>query len=151
MRINPGKTLSIYVIPGIVATALPKATSEENIKACFAVSGICPFDRHIFVKSEFAPSDVADCPQPEEKGSAPAAGPSSVQTIEGPMEIDDPCSSTLEDAFPLPKAGPRASQRSCRRTTSGGLDGLTRYSLTGCSEGGIGSREQVSEGESRKR
>ena len=116
MRNNPGRTLSIYDIPGIVATALPKATSEENIKAGFAVSGTCPFDRHIFAKSEFSPSYVTDRPQPEEEESAPAAGPSSAQTIEEPMEIDDPCSLTLEDAFPLPKAGPRTRKRSCRRT-----------------------------------
>lgn len=64
MRANPGKTMTIYDIPGIVATALPRAMTLSNIQAGFRVSGICPYNRQIFSDLDFAPSYVTDRPNP---------------------------------------------------------------------------------------
>ena len=62
MRSHPGKTMSIYDIPGIAAVALPMAATPVNIKSGFAVSGIFPFDSNIFNDDEFMASAVTDRP-----------------------------------------------------------------------------------------
>jgi len=61
---NPGKTFSIYDIPGIVKTALPLATTPNNITAGFQKTGISPFNENIFSDSDFLPSYVTDRPVP---------------------------------------------------------------------------------------
>lgn len=50
---NPGKTMSIYDIPGIVAKALPSAATVSNIRAGFKVTGILPMDRNIFTDADY--------------------------------------------------------------------------------------------------
>lgn len=62
MRTNPGKTMTIYDIPGIVATALPRAMTLSNVQAGFRNSGIFPYNRQIFSDLDFAPSYVTDRP-----------------------------------------------------------------------------------------
>jgi hypothetical protein len=62
MRSNPGKTMSIYDIPGVVRDALPLATTPKNIQSGFRVSGIWPLNRHIFTDDEFLTSAVTDRP-----------------------------------------------------------------------------------------
>lgn len=42
------KAITMHDIPGIVATALPLAVTPSNIQAGFRVTGIVPFNRHIF-------------------------------------------------------------------------------------------------------
>ena len=66
MRMNAGKTMSIYDIPGIVKLALPSSVTPGNIQAGFRCSGIWPVNRHIFGEQDFAPSFVTDrdVPQP---------------------------------------------------------------------------------------
>ncbi|MGL5757251.1 hypothetical protein, partial [Plesiomonas sp.] len=59
---NPGKTMSIYDIPGIVAIAYPLAATPTNIQSGFRVAGIYPFNRDVFEDYEFAPSFVTDRP-----------------------------------------------------------------------------------------
>ncbi len=44
MRKNPGKTMSIYDIPGIVAIAYPLAVTPLNIQAGFRVAGVQPYN-----------------------------------------------------------------------------------------------------------
>ena len=61
---NPGKTMTIYDIPGIVALAYPLAASPVNIQAGFRVTGIHPFNRDVFEESDFLPSFVTDRPVP---------------------------------------------------------------------------------------
>ncbi|XP_071639548.1 uncharacterized protein [Temnothorax longispinosus] len=64
MRSNPGKTMTIYNIPGIVKTALPLALTQSNIQAGFNSTGIFPFNRDKFSDLDFAPSYVTDRPMP---------------------------------------------------------------------------------------
>ena len=47
MRSNPGKTMTIYDLPGIIRQACGHATF--NITSGFAVTGIYLFDRNIFL------------------------------------------------------------------------------------------------------
>lgn len=58
MRMNPGKTMTIYEIPGLVRTALPAAATPKNIQAGFQCCGIWPYNPNIFEDSDFAPSQV---------------------------------------------------------------------------------------------
>ncbi|XP_026762195.2 uncharacterized protein LOC131843013 [Achroia grisella] len=64
MRGHPGKTMSIYDIPGIVRTALPLALTPNNISKGFQKAGVYPFNREVFDESDFAPSFVTDRPNP---------------------------------------------------------------------------------------
>lgn len=64
LRNNPGKTMSIYDIPGIVRDALPLAATPKNIQSGFRVSGLYPINRHIFNDDEFLTSAVTDRPTP---------------------------------------------------------------------------------------
>lgn len=60
MRMNPGKTMTMYDIPGLVRIALPAAATPKYVQAGFECSGIWPYNPDIFGKSEFAPSQVTD-------------------------------------------------------------------------------------------
>jgi hypothetical protein len=64
MTNNPGRSMTIYDTPGIVATALPIAATPNNIMAGFRVSGILPFNRDILPDSEFMAAFVTDGPDP---------------------------------------------------------------------------------------
>ncbi|KAB0805318.1 hypothetical protein PPYR_02288 [Photinus pyralis] len=62
MKNHPGQTMGIYDLPGLVAEALPKATTPTNILSGFKVSGIFPFNRDVFQDYEFSPSLPTDTP-----------------------------------------------------------------------------------------
>lgn len=64
MLSNPGQTMTIYDVPGIVRQSLPLAVTPENIMAGFSCSGIVPFNRDIFDDLDFVPSLVTECPDP---------------------------------------------------------------------------------------
>ncbi|KAJ8936828.1 hypothetical protein NQ318_015296 [Aromia moschata] len=68
MRNNPGKTLVIYNIPSIIATALPIALTPSNIQAGFRCTGIFPYKRNIFTALDYSPS-VTDRPAPLADGT----------------------------------------------------------------------------------
>lgn len=51
---NPGKTMTIYDIPGLVRIA----ATPEMIQDGFQCSGIWPYNQDIFKDSEFSPSQV---------------------------------------------------------------------------------------------
>nr|XP_033472895.1 jerky protein homolog-like [Epinephelus lanceolatus] len=57
---NPGKTMTIYDIPKIVATAFPLAFTLSNIQAGFRATGIYPFNREVFPEPEFAPATTTE-------------------------------------------------------------------------------------------
>ncbi|EZA52650.1 hypothetical protein X777_08541 [Ooceraea biroi] len=48
MTSNPGRTMTIYDIPVIVAKALPLAVNHQNIMSGFKCTGISPFNLDIF-------------------------------------------------------------------------------------------------------
>ncbi len=57
MRKNPGKTMSIYDIPGIVAIAYPLAVTPLNIQAGFRVTGVQPYNIDGAVMGQWWPSE----------------------------------------------------------------------------------------------
>lgn len=71
MRSHPGKTITIYDIPGILTTAMPLALTQSNIQAGFRTTGIVPFNRHLFTELDFAPAFVTDSPNPLETADTP--------------------------------------------------------------------------------
>lgn len=60
LRNYPGKTMSIYEIPGIVRTAWPQAATPTNITNAFKKTGICPYNPNVFTSEDYAPSFVTD-------------------------------------------------------------------------------------------
>lgn len=65
LRNNPGKTMSIYEIPGIVKHAWPLAATPNNIMNAFKKAGVSPYNPDIFTDEHFAPSFVTDRPMPD--------------------------------------------------------------------------------------
>ena len=57
---NAGKTMTIYEVAEMAGQAIPRAFSPENITAGFRVTGIFPFNRHIFGDDEYLSSYVTD-------------------------------------------------------------------------------------------
>ncbi|KMQ88328.1 kinesin family member 21a [Lasius niger] len=64
MTSNPGRTVMIYDIPGIVAKALPLAVTHQNIVSGFECTGISPFNPDIFQEYKYLPSNVTDRENP---------------------------------------------------------------------------------------
>ena len=62
MRNNPGKTMTIFDLPGILRKTQPKSAVSGKIIKGFEVTGIYPFNRNIFTDVEYAPSFVTDRP-----------------------------------------------------------------------------------------
>ncbi len=79
--------MSIYDIPGIVAIAYPLAAAPLNIQAGFKVAGVQPYNRDVFLDTEFAPSYVTD--RPIQNPALP--GPSTNSALPGPStNLSDP-------------------------------------------------------------
>ncbi|KAG5871758.1 hypothetical protein JTB14_023442 [Gonioctena quinquepunctata] len=57
--------MSIYDISRIVASAMPLALTPSNIQAGFRKTGIYPYNRHLFIEIDFAPSFVTNRSNPE--------------------------------------------------------------------------------------
>lgn len=132
LRNNPGKCLTIYDIPKIVADSLPLAATCINIMKGFQKTGISPFNANIFTDDDFSPSFVTDRPEPapielqqpmqDQPGTSAAGyvgqpGPSTAVSTEQ-HDIDDsnkenrsvtsvPEAFSPETVRPYPKAGPR--------------------------------------------
>ena len=120
------RPMTIYDIPGIVKTALPHAVNPVNITAGFQVTGICPFNKHIFTDADFMPSYLTDRPDPSNMPNH-----SSVLSEENTNQISSvvipatPSTSSeigLQQTFPSPeevrpfqKAEPRKGKNSNKR------------------------------------
>jgi len=119
IRSNPGQTMSIYDIPQIVTTALPSAANAANICSGFKVSGIVPFNRHIFQDSDYLPSSVTDRPNPGENKSV--TDTPATQTMQLPhaastsSSVTDSVEFSPESVRPYPKALPRKVIRNIKR------------------------------------
>ncbi|ROL23530.1 Pogo transposable element with KRAB domain [Anabarilius grahami] len=123
---NPGKTMSIYDVPGIVATAYPLAATPNNIQSGFRVTGISPYNRDVFPEDAFAPSYVTDRPNPVPTANLVAVPdephPATDNAVPGPSGVSAGTgrptgrhSLTPEELRPFPKAGPRKVGGAVRR------------------------------------
>ncbi|XP_071945228.1 uncharacterized protein [Antedon mediterranea] len=104
---HPGKTMTIYEIPGIVATAYPLAATPNNIQAGFKATGVFPYNRDIFPESAFAPSYVTDRPMPEinapvPEDDEPRAEDNLLMPLDDPpMPLDEPSLPLHDPSMPL--------------------------------------------------
>lgn len=71
MTNNPGKTVTIYDLPGVIAKAFPKSFTNGNIVSRFQETGIFPFNRDVFDDIAFMPSYVTDRPEPPTAAAEP--------------------------------------------------------------------------------
>lgn len=91
---NPGRTVTIYNIPGFVSTIMSQAFSQSNILSGFRKTGIHPYNPDIFTDEDFLCSAVTDREMTGElqeqdvssiaSPSVPAELPPDVATIELP-------------------------------------------------------------------
>lgn len=89
---NPGKTMTIYDIPGILRDSLPLAVNPANIINGFRVTGVFPFNRNIFQDSDYLGNFVTDRPNP-------ADAPNS----NSPIHPEDPFESTSGPSHQRPE------------------------------------------------
>ena len=75
MRSHPGINISIYDVPSIVAEALPKAATVNNITSGFSSPGIWPFNPSAFEEKDFAGAYSTDRPPPQASGDEVSASP----------------------------------------------------------------------------
>ena len=61
---NPGKTMTIFDLPGILRKTWPQSAVSGKIIKGFEVTGIYPFNTNIFTDVDYAPSFVTDRPNP---------------------------------------------------------------------------------------
>ncbi|KAF5282314.1 hypothetical protein FQR65_LT14368 [Abscondita terminalis] len=87
MHNNPGKTITIYDIPGIVKESLPLALNPAKIMSGFKASVAWPLNADIFQDSDLAPSYVTDRPDPTQEPDVNATGNLSLN-LENPELLD---------------------------------------------------------------
>ncbi|XP_071648084.1 uncharacterized protein [Temnothorax longispinosus] len=130
MTSNPGRTMTMYDIPGIVAKALPLAVTYQNIVSGFECTGISPFNPDIFQEYEFLTNSVTDREYPftfvDPEKVLNAADPDAADQNEdidptalSMTHYDDTLlenlsATTLES---IPEAAPRQSTHEERRTS----------------------------------
>ncbi|KAI9556094.1 hypothetical protein GHT06_018666 [Daphnia sinensis] len=138
---NPGKTMTIYDIPGIVNKAFPIAFTPSNISAGFKKAGIVPYDREGFhATADYNPGFVTDRTDPENVAVTlemdlppenqpfdvppdffvdvePIAEPTVEQPTNNPptprpnSSASSSTASIIEQLRPFPKAGPRTAPK----------------------------------------
>ena len=106
LRSNPGKTVSIYQIAGLVNEAFLSAVTPRNVTSGFMSTGIFPYNRDIFPEEAFVPSMVSDQPNPDLQPAS--TGPSTSDDPDGPLPADEPpaADDPLADANPSTARGP---------------------------------------------
>jgi len=106
MRSNPGKTVTIYDIPELIAHAHLNGLTAQNIVSGFRSTGIFPLNQDVFSETEYAPSCVTnrDLPVPLSAEIAPDINPNeSVDSIDEAANsstscenVDQPADANLE-------------------------------------------------------
>ena len=91
LRNHPGKTMSLYEIPGIVKSAWPLAATPVTIMNAFRKAGIWPFNPNVFTEEDYAPSFVTDRPLLQAASSEAVSnkGPLQPSSSSVAAEIDD--------------------------------------------------------------
>lgn len=118
---NPGRTISIHDIGGLLGAAYPRAFTPTNIISGFRASGISPFNRNIFGDHEYDPSFVTDRPDPnasahhapnlnDDESTPSTSAEESTSVIMTTKKIVTP-----QDVRPHPKAPPRVSTHKRKR------------------------------------
>ncbi|KAJ4449348.1 hypothetical protein ANN_00746 [Periplaneta americana] len=115
MLMNPGKTITIYEVAGLLGIAFPQAVTPKNIMSGFISSGIWPLNSNIFTDYEFLTSYVTDRPNPVKEplplveNSVASSSEISGQTT--PTKLPKAKEHfTPEEIRPFPKAPPRIAQ-----------------------------------------
>nr|XP_047131617.1 uncharacterized protein LOC124810576 [Hydra vulgaris] len=149
IKSSPGKTMSIYDLPGIAKIALQHSLTQQNISSGFRVAGILPYNKDIFSDADFAPSFVTDRP-----------------AIQSNAAIDISISTSTSDAIPsavskfspevvrpLPKARPRKEilTRSKRKHTEVLTDTPVKQRLMAEKEISSRKRKSASTSASKKK
>lgn len=128
MMNNPGKTVTIYDIPGIVKLALPRAINPTNIIAGFQATGIAPYNKNIFTDADFLSSSVTDREMAFQDGAVDVtqAGTSNADDLQSQVHQRETMSNvpttskdvhlclsavSPQDIRPYPKAGERKNQK----------------------------------------
>lgn len=105
MHQHPGMTMSIHDIPELVRNAYPRAAVPSNIQAGFKVSGIFPFDRHVFDDIDFMPSSVTDRPITDDvsrhtPGESLCTNSSIVTSLNSGLPVVDKCATASSGRDP---------------------------------------------------
>lgn len=66
MMQNPGRPITIYDMAPLIGGAWIQAATPHNIQSGFSVSGVWPFNPHVFTDADFMPAMVTDRPNPQE-------------------------------------------------------------------------------------
>lgn len=128
ITLHPGRTMTIYDVPGIVSSCLDYAASPANIKAGFQVTGIWPYNENIFLANEFLPAFATDrsvVPVNDAVNNEPTTSDTAANTetqVQDKMNDNfDACCNQhliLEDIRPFPKADPRKKKVHPRRRST---------------------------------
>lgn len=102
MRNHPGKTMTIYDIPGIVTTAMPLAMTPSNIQAGFRNTGIYPYNRSLFQEIDFAPSFVTDRPNPNVVSSEANIAEQTISDLQQNLPTHTNSASSIEPLLTTP-------------------------------------------------
>lgn len=102
MHNNPGKAMTTYDIPSIVATAFPIAMTPTNIQAGFRTTGIYPFNRSLFTAVDFSPSFVTDRSNPNLPIEIAVIPNNAPQTQDDQSNNEDPLSGDLVETVRIP-------------------------------------------------
>lgn len=74
---NPGESITIYQMGGLICSAYTRACTAENIMSGFKASGIWPLDKGVFSEVDFLPASVTDMPEVHTSADATASTSSS--------------------------------------------------------------------------
>ena len=128
MRSHPGKTTTIYEIPGIVSEAHMASMTPRNIISGFASTGIYPYNRDLFNDDDYAPSSITDrevidqptanTHMPDEPTTSASLPRESVNNSPPNVSATTPMYVSPTDIYPFPKARPKKATKRRRKKGS---------------------------------
>nr|CAI5868718.1 unnamed protein product [Callosobruchus analis] len=116
MLSNPGKTVTIYNIPGFFKDVLSQSLSQSNILSGFRTTGIHPYNPNIFMDDDLLCSSVTDreiTMEPQIIADVSLESPVSAEeeTLQANLSEEPTPSTSMiilpEVIRPYPKSGPR--------------------------------------------